>query len=210
MMSSTPITFIILAATVLVSWRAFEQSPLFEKLLHSPYRVKHNKQYYRLFSHMLVHADVMHLALNMFVFYSFGRVLESIFRATWGAQQGGILFTALYVLGGVAATLPSMRKHGDNYGYNSVGASGGVSSLLMAYMILFPLNEIAFFFIPMPAFIGVFVFFLLEHFMKRNVRSNIAHDAHIWGALFGIAFVALVVPSSIPRFISQVLGAFGG
>jgi membrane associated rhomboid family serine protease len=210
MMSSTPITFIILAATVLVSWRAFEQSPLFEKLLHSPYRVKHNKQYYRLFSHMLVHADVMHLALNMFVFYSFGRVLESIFRATWGAQQGGILFTALYVLGGVAATLPSMRKHGDNYGYNSVGASGGVSSLLMAYMILFPLNEIAFFFIPMPAFIGVFVFFLLEHFMKRNVRSNIAHDAHIWGALFGIAFVALVVPSSIPRFISQVLGTFGG
>ena len=209
-MSSTPITFIILAATVLVSWRAFEQSPLFEKLLHSPYRVKHNKQYYRLFSHMLVHADVMHLALNMFVFYSFGRVLESIFRATWGVQQGGILFIALYVLGGVAATLPSMRKHGDNYGYNSVGASGGVSSLLMAYMILFPLNEIAFFFIPMPAFIGVFVFFLLEHFMKRNVRSNIAHDAHIWGALFGIAFVALVVPSSIPRFISQVLGAFGG
>ena len=159
---------------------------------------------------MLVHADVMHLALNMFVFYSFGRVLESIFRATWGAQQGGILFIALYVLGGVAATLPSMRKHGDNYGYNSVGASGGVSSLLMAYMILFPLNEIAFFFIPMPAFIGVFVFFLLEHFMKRNVRSNIAHDAHIWGALFGIAFVALVVPSSIPRFIGQVLGSFGG
>jgi hypothetical protein len=46
--------------------------------------------------------------------------------------------------------------------------------------------------------------------MKRNVRSNIAHDAHIWGALFGIAFVALVVPSSIPRFIGQVLSAFGG
>lgn len=207
-MSATPLTFIILAATLLVSWRAFEQSALFEKLLHSPYRVKHNKQYYRLFSHMLVHADVIHLALNMFVFYSFGRVLESIFKATWGAQQGGILFLLLYVLGGVAATLPSMRKHGDNYGYNSVGASGAVSALLMAYMILFPLNEIAFFFIPMPAFIGVFVFFLLEHFMKRNVRSNIAHDAHIWGALFGIAFVAVVVPSSIPRFISQVLGAF--
>jgi membrane associated rhomboid family serine protease len=78
----------------------------------------------------------------------------------------------------------------------------------MAYMILFPMNEIAFFFIPMPAFIGVFVFFLLEHFMKRNVRSNIAHDAHIWGALFGIVFVALAVPRSIPRFIEQVLGAF--
>jgi membrane associated rhomboid family serine protease len=208
-MTSTPITFIILAATVLVSWRAFEQSSLFERLLHSPYRVKHQKQYYRLFSHMLVHADFMHLALNMFVFYSFGRVLESIFRSGWGAQQGGLLFIALYALGGVAATLPSLRKHSDNYGYNSVGASGGVSALLMAYMILFPMNEIAFFFIPMPAFIGVFVFFLLEHFMKRNVRSNIAHDAHIWGALFGIAFIGIVVPRSIPRFLEQVLGAFG-
>jgi membrane associated rhomboid family serine protease len=207
-MASTPLTFIILAATVLVSWRAFEQSALFEKLLHSPYRVKHQKQYYRLFSHMLVHADGIHLALNMFVFYSFGRVMEAIFRINWGIQTGSILFIALYVLGGVAATLPSLRKHSDNYGYNSVGASGGVSALLMAYMILFPMNEIAFFFIPMPAFIGVFVFFLLEHFMKRNVRSNIAHDAHIWGALFGIVFVALAVPRSIPRFIEQVLGAF--
>ena len=118
------------------------------------------------------------------------------------------MFIALYVLGGAAATLPSMRKHADNYGYNSVGASGAVSALLMAYMILFPLNEIAFFFIPMPAFIGVFVFFLLEHFMKSNVRSNIAHDAHIWGALFGIVFIALAVPNSIPRFISQVLSVF--
>lgn len=207
-MASTPLTFIILAATILVSWRAFEQSALFEKLLHSPYRVKHQKQYYRVFSHMLVHADGIHLALNMFVFYSFGRVLESIFTLNWGNVTGGLLFVALYALGGAAATLPSIRKHSENYGYNSVGASGGVSALLMAYMILFPLNEIAFFFIPMPAFIGVFVFFLLEHFMKRNVRSNIAHDAHIWGALFGIAFIAVVVPNSIPRFISQVLSAF--
>ena len=207
-MASTPITFIILVATGLVSWRAFEQSALFEKLLHSPYRVKHNKQYYRLFSHMLVHADVIHLALNMFVFYSFGRVMETIFTMNWGLMKGRVLFAALYVLGGVAATLPSMRKHGDNYGYNSVGASGAVSALLMSYMILFPLNEIAFFFIPMPAFIGVFVFFLLEHFMKRNVRSNIAHDAHIWGALFGIVFIAIAVPNAIPRFIAQVLSVF--
>jgi len=207
-MASTPLTFLILAATVLVSWRAFEQSALFEKLLHSPYRVKHQKQYYRLFSHMLVHADGIHLALNMFVFYSFGGVMERLFTVNWGDIKGSILFLALYILGGVAATLPSMKKHGDNYGYNSVGASGGVSALLMAYMVLFPLHEIAFFFIPMPAFIGVFVFFLLEHFMKRNVRSNIAHDAHIWGALFGILFVAVVVPNSIPRFFSQVFSAF--
>ncbi|MFM9006474.1 MAG: hypothetical protein ACKOSR_13400 [Flavobacteriales bacterium] len=60
----------------------------------------------------------------------------------------------------------------------------------------------------MPAFIGVFVFFLLEHFMKRNVRSNIAHDAHIWGALFGIVFIAVAVPNAIGRFFAQVASVF--
>lgn len=209
-MSSTPLTFLILGATIVVSWRAFERSQLFDKLLHSPYRVKHQREYYRLFSHILVHADLLHLALNMFVFFSFGQVMEQVFRQIWGAQLGALMFLLLYVLGGLAATLPSMRKHADNYGYNSVGASGAVSALLMAYMILFPMNTIAFFFIPMPAFIGVFVFFLLEHFMKRNVRSNIAHDAHIGGALFGIAFIAIVLPSSVPSFFRQVIEAISG
>lgn len=201
----TPITLIILIATGLVSWRAFENTSLLQKLLHHPYSVKHNKEYYRLFSHMLVHSGVPHLLLNMFVFYSFGRVVESVLRMQYGVATGSLYFILLYVLGGLAASLPSMRKHSDDYSYSAVGASGAVSSVMMAFMIMYPTQEIAFFFIiSMPAFIGVFVFFLLEHLMAKNMKTNIAHDAHIWGALFGILFVAILDIDFLVRFVQQV------
>ncbi len=209
MFDTTPITFIILIGTIFVSWRAFQNSALFEKLLHNPYRVKHEKQYYRIFSHALIHADFFHLGLNMYVFYSFGTVLETYFKGMWGPSNGSLYFILLYSLGAAVAAVPSMRKHGDNYGYNAVGASGAVSAVLMAYMILNPLHLIGFFFIPMPAFVGVFVFFLLEHFMNRSGKTNIAHDAHIWGALFGITFMFLLDANTLVNFISQVRGYLG-
>jgi membrane associated rhomboid family serine protease len=204
MLYSTPLTFLILGLTIFTSWRAFENSALFEKLLHNPYRVKHNKEYYRIFSHAFIHADYIHLALNMYVFYSFGTVLETYFKGNWGVIQGSIYFLALYLLGAAMATLPSMQKHSDNYGYNAVGASGAVSAVLMVFMILNPLHWIGMLFIPMPAFVGVFVFFILEHLMNRSGKTNIAHDAHIWGALFGILFIFVLQPHALVSFVSQV------
>jgi len=140
------------------------------------------------------------------VFYSFGIVLETYFKGRWGMSIGSLYFVLLYGLGVAVATLPSLRKHGDNYGYNSVGASGAVSAILMAFMILNPLHWIGILFIPMPAFIGVLVFFVFEHLMSRSGKTNIAHDAHIWGGLFGIIFIFVVEPSAILDFVVQVKG----
>jgi membrane associated rhomboid family serine protease len=204
MFEGSPITTIILIVTGLVSWQAFNNSSLYEKMLFNPYSVKHRKQYYRILSHTLVHADIMHLALNMLVFYSFGRIMEVYLAVKYGPSAGTLLFILLYVVGAATAAIPAMRKHADNYGYNAVGASGAVSAVMMSYMILFPLAEIAFFFIPMKAFIGVIVFFLFEHFMNRSGKTNIAHDAHIWGALFGILFIFLLEPQSLVHFFAQV------
>jgi membrane associated rhomboid family serine protease len=205
MIPSTPITTAILLITGIVSWLAFNNSALFDKLLNNPYKVKHQKQYYRILSHTLVHADIMHLALNLLVFYSFGQIMEISLKATYGLQAGSIYYLILYVVGAIAATLPSLRKHGDNYGYNSVGASGAVSAVMMAYMIFFPLSQLSFFFfIPMPAFLGVLVFFVFEHMMNRSGKTNIAHDAHIWGALFGILFVVVLDPNAVLRFFYSV------
>jgi membrane associated rhomboid family serine protease len=89
-------------------------------------------------------------------------------------------------------------------GLSSSGASGAVSAVMMAYMILFPLSEIGFFFIPMKAFIGVVVFFAFEHFMNRSGKTNIAHDAHIWGALFGIMFIFFLQPQSLVAFFTSI------
>lgn len=204
-MADTPITSIILLITCFVSWRAMENQELLRKLMQHPYSVKHSKQYYRLFSHMLVHSGFPHLLLNMFVFYSFGSAVESSLKFAYGPSSGSLYFIILYVVGGLVAALPSMRKHADNYSYSAVGASGAVSSVMMAFMIMYPTAEIAFFFIlPMPAFLGVFVFFILEHLMQKNMKTNIAHDAHIWGAIFGVVFVALLDKEYLIRFVIQV------
>lgn len=210
MLQEAPITLIIIATTAFVSWRAFDNSALFEKLLNNPYTIKHQKQYYRLFSHALIHADWMHLILNVYVFYSFGMVMESVFKSLWGNAQGSVYFLALYIGGALVAALPSQRKHGDNFGYNSVGASGAVSAVLMSYMVLFPTQQVLFFFaIPMPSFVAVLIFFGLEYFMNRSGKTGIAHDAHIWGAIFGIIFLLVVKPAAIINFFVQVGSVLG-
>ena len=183
-------TYIIIGITVLVSLQAFNSHAIFAKLLNNPYQVKHRHEYYRILSHTLIHADYLHLGFNMFALYSFGRLTEAYFTETYGILKGEIAYMLLYVCGAVVATLPSLRKHGDNYGYNSVGASGAVSAVMMAAMIIMPVMKVYFFFaIGMPAYIAILVFFGFEHFMNRSGKSNIAHDAHIWGAIFGLLFI---------------------
>jgi membrane associated rhomboid family serine protease len=216
-----PITIAIIAITSLVSWRAFENHDLFHKLKNNPFTVKHSKEYYRIFSHALIHGDWMHLFFNMFVIYGFGSQIEMVFTNSavfnllfpnipfWGNALGILYFLILYIMGIAVATLPSLQKHGDDFGYNSVGASGGVSAIMMAYMIMFPLSEVAFFFIPMPGYIAVPVFFLLEYVMGKSRKTNIAHDAHIWGALFGIAFIFALNVDFLTNFIRVVRIAIG-
>jgi len=222
MFLDSPITLVIVAATVLVSLQAFNNRVLFDRLLLNPYSVKHRKEYYRILSHTLIHVDSMHLFFNMFTFWSFGSFLEQYFKSEelfhrffpempfWGASQGTIYFALLYVGGAIIATLPSMRKHSDNIGYNAVGASGAVSAVMMAFMIMFPDFKIFFFFvIPCPAWLGAIIFIGIEHWMSRSGRTQIAHDAHIWGALYGIAFVALLNVEFLRLFAMSVLAAIG-
>jgi membrane associated rhomboid family serine protease len=199
------VTYIIIALTVFVSWQAFENSTLFGKLLNNPYQVKHNHQYYRILSHTLVHADYLHLGFNMFALYSFGRFTEQYFTQSYGIVKGEIAYILLYVCGAVVASLPSLRKHGDNFGYNSVGASGAVSAVMMAAMIIMPVMKVYFFFaIGMPAYIAILVFFAFEHYMNRSGKTNIAHDAHIWGAIFGLIFVICLDFEVILRAIALI------
>jgi membrane associated rhomboid family serine protease len=217
-MSDHPITIVFVLVTALVSWQAFSKTELFERWLFSPYLVKHNKEYQRVFTHALIHANWPHLLFNMIAFYSFGRNLEIVFRNEgvfrsifpgsihyWGATAGILIFVVLYVGGIAFATIPAFRKHGNDSNYRAVGASGGVSAVMMASAVLFPTSEIYFFMaLPMPAFVWAIVFLFLEDYLSKRGGTNIAHDAHIWGAIFGVAFVALINPKFIPLFFDQV------
>ncbi len=210
-LASSPVTFLLLGLTILVSWQAWTRLELFEKLLHSPWRIRQYREYYRILTHALVHGDGTHLIFNMLGLYMFGRYVERVFThgavvmpgvVNWNATTGMLCYLVLYIGGIAAGVLPSLRTHRDNPAYRSVGASGGVSALLMAFAILNPTAEMTFLFLPffsLPAFVWIFIFFGLEHYLSRRGGTGIAHDAHIYGALFGIAFVVVVNP----RFISQ-------
>lgn len=200
------VTYIIIALTVFVSWQAFNDPSLRAKLLNNPYQVKHRREYYRILSHALIHADFLHLGFNMFALYSFGRFTEGYFVSEYGTVKGELGYILLYVFGAVAATLPSLRKHGDNFAYNSLGASGAVSAVMMAAMIIMPVMKVYFFFaIGMPAYLAILVFFVFEHYMSRSGKSHIAHDAHIWGAIFGLLFVVCLDYEIILRGIAWIV-----
>lgn len=184
----------------------------------NPYLAKHNKQYYRIFTHALIHADFIHLLFNMYIFYMFGQMLEPVFTNEvafrnafpnteyWGSSMGYFYYILLYVGAVVFATLPAFRKQSDNPNYNSLGASGAVSAILMVFIVFYPTMTLLFFFIiPMPAFLAGVVFFVAEYYMNKSRMTNIAHDAHIWGGIFGLAFITLVKPQVWVNFAQRVL-----
>jgi len=203
------ITIGIIVLTSLISVLAFSNDTLFGKLLLSPYMVAHRRQAYRLLSHGLVHADWMHLLVNMFVLLSFGRAVEQYFSMLFGIR-GLYYFLLLYTAGLLFGALPSFIRHKDNVYYQSVGASGAIAGVLFASILIQPLAAIRFVFIPVdiPAFIFGVLYLVYSAWMSKKGNDNIGHDAHFWGAVAGFVFTLLLKPSLILSFFNNIAGYF--
>ncbi len=198
--------FGIIVLTIGISWWVQDRPHLKAKLLLRPFDVIQKGQWYRLISHGFIHADFTHLAFNMFVLWQFGSSVEYQMQQAWsGSSLIASLepsFLVLYFGGMLAAGLPSLWKQRDNPNYASLGASGGVSAVMMAYILLFPTNKLLLFFvIPMPAFVAGILFFAYERYMNKRGATGIAHDAHLMGAIFGVVYVLLLDSDTLPRMI---------
>ena len=188
------VTYLLLAITILISVKAMEDMTLKGKLMMNPYAVIHHKQWYRCFTHAFIHADFMHLGFNMFVLYGFGIGLEDELTATYGIQ-GYVMFAVLYVMGILFATLLSLKKHKDNPGYNSLGASGAVMAVLFAYILIHPERELGLLILPgidIPGYIFGPLILAVEYALSKRGGTGIAHDAHFAGAIFGILFITAI------------------
>ena len=199
------LTLLIIIVTVSVSLFAINKREYFYRFQYNPYVVKHNKQWYRIFSHALIHGDYMHLFFNMYVPYNFGTITEEYYIGIFGAK-GIFLYGMLYVGGIMFAALPAYKKHSENSHYNAVGASGAVSAVLFASILFMPTAGLRIMFIPIsiPAFIFGFIYLALEAYLDKKSNDNIAHDAHIWGALFGVVFTIALKPAIVLYFIESV------
>ncbi|MBN1989934.1 MAG: rhomboid family intramembrane serine protease [Bacteroidales bacterium] len=202
------ITIIIIAITAIVSVIAFSNRAIMDKLLLSPYQIIHNKEFFRIITHALVHADYIHLAVNMIVLLSFGIAVENTFKEL---MHAGIVtnvtfhFLVLYIGGAVISTLSTIKKHKNDYYYQGVGASGAVSAIVFASIFFQPLSKLLIMgIIPIPAILFGVVYLAYSHYMSKKGNDNINHDAHFVGAVFGFIYPILVQPSLIKVFLHQL------
>ena len=177
------------------------------KMMFNAYLINNHKEWWRIFSSGLIHADWMHLAFNMYSLYIFGRATEEGYSAVF--ENKGILFFILLYLGGLAmSTIYSYEKHKNDMYYNALGASGAVSAVVFAFIVLAPTAKLGFLFIPVPipAYLFGLIFLGIEYYLGKRNNDNVGHDAHFWGAVFGAVFTIILKPSLFSDFIQQITG----
>ena len=200
------ITFLLIISTVIISYISFNNSSLKETLIFSPYQYINNKKWWLVVSHGFIHADYLHLFFNMYVLYAFGFNVENQFNEL--NALGYLYFLILYLGAMIFATLPSIIKHRNNNSYRSLGASGAVSAVVFVFIILAPTAQMGLIILPglyIPAFIFGLLYFIAENYMIKKGGSNIAHDAHIAGAIFGILFVGFFDYKLYINFIESIV-----
>lgn len=199
------VTIIIILITVGVSVLAFRDHTLFDKLKFNAYAIKHYNQWYRAFTYGFIHADIPHLAINMFVLWSFGELLLQLFNIIF--EGNGILYFLLLYVGGLGfSTLFDIRKYNESPSYNAVGASGAVSAVVFASILIFPMGKISLLFIPIgiPSFIFGGLYLIYSAYMGKKNIDNVGHSAHFWGAIYGFVLPIALKPILFLSFIDQI------
>ncbi len=198
------ITYLILGITVVVSFICFGNQTLAMKLALSPYQVIHRKEWYRVITHGFVHADMTHLLVNMFTFWSFGIYMEQYYQYVGLGKWG---FLLLYFGGMIFSSSFDLAKQKDNPYYLSIGASGAVSAVLFSSIFFDPWGKIYFFaLLPIPGILFGVVYLLYCQYMAKQASDHINHNAHFLGALFGFLLPALLNPSLVKLFVGALMG----
>ncbi|MFK2890709.1 rhomboid family intramembrane serine protease [Dyella flagellata] len=197
-----PITLlIILVGTSIVSFMAFNNRRLMDDLILWPPAIERKREYYRLVTYGLLHANPMHLLFNMLTLYFFGRQMEYIYNSTLGTFG-----FALFYLGGlIVSILPTYFNNRRNANYHSLGASGAVSAVLFGFILYQPWAKIyVFFAVGIPAIIYALLYVVYSMYMDRHGQDNVNHSAHLWGAAYGVAFTAVANPSVLSNFLDAM------
>ncbi len=196
---AAPVAATLFVITIITSIRAFSDPGLKARFLLNPYRVVHHKDWPTLLTHGLIHSGWTHLIFNMLAFYFFAFYLELIL--------GHWQFAVFYVLSLLVATVPALARHKDHSWYNSLGASGAISAVVMALVVVMPEMGIGLLFIPgsIPGWLFAILYLGFSFVASFKNWGNVAHDAHLFGAIAGIVLVVLLRPESATEFI-QWLG----
>ena len=194
------LTWILIGVTVVVSWMAFERPRLMDRLTLWPPAIARRHEYDRLVTYGFVHADWTHLLFNMMTLYFFGPLSERFYAAT----MGPLAYPLFYLSAMVAAILPTYLRHRNDATYRSLGASGAVSAVLFTFVLLNPWATIYVFVVPCPAIIFGVLYLGYSAWADRQGHGNINHAAHLWGAVYGMAFAIVAEPRLPAAFLDRL------
>lgn len=193
-----PLTFLLIGINSIISYmayKAFEENDRVDRFLFRPYALSRGRNFPGVLLSQFSHGGFFHFLFNMTTLYYFGPVVERM--------GGSIVLLIIYVLSGVASTAYPYLRHKDNMHYQALGASGCISGVLFASIIFYPSMGIYFFFIPVaiPAPIFAVLYLLLSYFMMENGEGNVAHDAHLAGAVVGFVLGGILAPDGFQQFL---------
>ncbi|MEO8524938.1 MAG: rhomboid family intramembrane serine protease [Caldimonas sp.] len=199
--AGAPGAALLLAAIVIASLLGLFAAPsLIEKNLLRPHWLVPRREYRTLITSGFIHADLMHLLFNGFTFWAFAFGLER--------RIGTEAFLGLYFFGLLASGAGTWLKHRGDAEYRTLGASGAILAVLFASIVYFPSASIFILPIPVPIPAPLFAVAYLAYtwWASNRARGRVNHDAHLGGALAGIAFVALTDPEAFRRALKLVFG----
>ncbi|MBT9392229.1 rhomboid family intramembrane serine protease [Hymenobacter sp. NST-14] len=201
-------TLILAVLTAGISFYAWSNPEFLESWILEPARMKRHNEWYRFLTSGFLHADIGHLLFNMLAFYSFSRLVEGVFQEVFGPTSGLLCFLLLYLGGIVVSDIPTYLRHRHDPGYRSLGASGGVASVIFSAILFDPVAGLYIFPLPIaiPGFIFGFLYLAYSYYMSRRRGDNINHDAHFYGALYGIVLTLILIPRAAGIFWEQLQG----
>jgi membrane associated rhomboid family serine protease len=205
------ITYIIIAITIGAFLLTKENNELKNRYVFNAYAIAHNREWWRFLSHGLLHANFEHLFFNMLSLFFFGPLVESTFCSdeVFGPVKGKINYVMLYIGALIFSSIFTFFKQRDNKYYSALGASGAVSAILFAAILINPISKIYLYgAIPIVAWIYGILFLVYSSYKARKGNDNIGHDAHFWGAVYGFILPVILHQQFLQLFIWQLKAFF--
>jgi len=196
------VLIIIIAANVVFNLKGFNDPGFFNRYKFQTGAILKGKQYDRMLTSGFLHVDYTHLIFNMLTLYFFANVVIQFFAApsyfVYGMAgmsnitTGYIMFAVVFLLSILGGNFLALFFQRDNPYYSAVGASGGVSGIIFAAIVIAPVQLEIYGFIPGWIFAILYLGYSVYGMQKQ--LGNIGHEAHLGGAIVGLIAPILFYP----------------
>ncbi len=197
------VSYSIIGLTSTISIVALNDQKLIQKYVNSSQLVRSKHDYYRLLSSGVLHANGVHLLLNMYALYSFGPFVETQFNQIYPAATSSTIYLTFYISAIIVSNIPSYLRHRNKrIPFSSLGASGAICAVIGAAVLANPRSTIVFMgIIPMPAYVFFLGFLAISEVLAQRARAShrtsiVDHSAHITGAIYGFLLMAAIAYSA--------------